>query len=147
MWAYEHSVETFAAPEVLWEYLSDVGGWPRWNSGIERIEFDGPFVVGATFTMTPPGQEALVLRLEEVEAGQSFTDVMDAGNFAVRTTHRLEPLGSGRTRVVYRTEITGPAADEVGPQLGPEITSDFPVVLAALIALAEKAGSSDFSAE
>ena len=35
------------------------------------------------------------------------------------------------------TEISGPAADQVGPQLGPAITADFPQVLAALAALAE----------
>jgi hypothetical protein len=34
-------------------------------------------------------------------------------------------------------EISGPAADEVGPQLGPEISGDFPHVLAALVARAE----------
>jgi hypothetical protein len=39
--------------------------------------------------------------------------------------------------VIYRTEITGPAADQVGPQLGPAITGDFPEVLAALVKLAE----------
>jgi hypothetical protein len=39
--------------------------------------------------------------------------------------------------VIYRTEITGPAADQVGPQLGPAITGDFPEVLAALVNLAE----------
>ena len=66
-----------------------------------------------------------------------FTDEMDAGDFVVRTVHRLEPLAQGRTRVIYRTEITGPAADQVGPQLGPAITDDFPEVLAALVKLAE----------
>jgi DNA-binding MarR family transcriptional regulator len=30
------------------------------------------------------------------------------------------------TRIIYRTEITSPAAGHVGPQLGPAITADFP---------------------
>jgi hypothetical protein len=34
-------------------------------------------------------------------------------------------------------EITGPAAKTVGPEIGPEISSDFPEVLAALAARAE----------
>jgi hypothetical protein len=33
--------------------------------------------------------------------------------------------------------IDGPAADEVGPDLGPAITADFPEVMAALSARAE----------
>jgi hypothetical protein len=55
----------------------------------------------------------------------------------VRTIHRVEQLDQGRARVTYRMEISGPAADTVGPQLGPEISGDFPQVLAALVELAE----------
>jgi hypothetical protein len=61
---------------------------------------------------------------------------MDAGDFVVRTVHRLERFDTERTRVIYRTEISGPASDDVGPRLGPEITADFPEVLAALVRLA-----------
>ena len=35
-------------------------------------------------------------------------------------------------------EITGPAAETVGPEIGPEISGDFPQVLAALAARAER---------
>ena len=50
----------------------------------------------------------------------------------------LPRLRTGRTAVVYRTEISGPAAAAVGPELGPAITADFPDVLTALVSLAEK---------
>jgi uncharacterized protein YndB with AHSA1/START domain len=137
MWEYEHSVETSAAPETLWRHWSDMAAWPEWNDGIAKIEIDGPFAVGTTFTMTPPGDDPVAMRLIEIVPGELFTDEMDAGDFVVRTAHRLEPTAAGRTRVVYRTEITGPAADQVGPELGPAITADFPEVLAALVNLAE----------
>ena len=80
------------------------------------------------------------MRLTEVTPGRSFTDEMDAGDFVVRTVHRLEPAAEGLTRIVYRTEITGPAAGQIGPELGPQITADFPEVLASLAKLAEEAG-------
>jgi uncharacterized protein YndB with AHSA1/START domain len=137
MWKYEHSVKTTAAPQALWRHWSDVASWPEWNHGIEKIEIDGPFAVGTTFTMTPPGDDPIKMSIVEIVQGEQFTDEMDAGDFVVRTVHRLEPLEAGRTLVVYRTEITGPAADQVGPQLGPAITEDFPEVLAALVKLAE----------
>jgi hypothetical protein len=137
MWEYEYSVETTAAPDALWRSWSDLATWPEWNEGIEKITADGPFAAGMTFTMTPPGQDPLEMRVVELVPGELFTDELDAGDFVVRTVHRLEPLVAGRTRVVYRTEITGPAADQVGPQLGPEITADFPDVLAALVKRAE----------
>jgi uncharacterized protein YndB with AHSA1/START domain len=137
MWEYEHSVETAAAADVVWCLWSDIAGWPRWNAGVEQITIDGPFAAGTTFTMTPLGDEPIRMRLTEVVPGQLFTDEMDAGDFVVRTMHRLEPAPGGQTRIIYRTEITGPAADQAGPQLGPAITADFPGVLAALAKLAE----------
>jgi len=137
MWEYEHSVETTAAPGALWQHWSDMATWPQWNAGIETIDVEGPFAVGTTFTMTPPGDEPIRMRLVEIKPGESFTDEMDAGDFVVRTQHRLEPTVTGLTRIVYRTEITGEAADHIGPELGPQITADFPEVLTALAKLAE----------
>jgi uncharacterized protein YndB with AHSA1/START domain len=137
MWEYEHSTETSAAPQEVWRHWSDMAAWPQWNAGIEKMEIDGPFAAGTTFAMIPPGDEPIRLRLTEIIPGELFTDEMDGGDFTVRTVHRLEPATSGRTRITYRTEITGPAADQVGPQLGPAITADFPDVLAALAKLAE----------
>ena len=46
MWTNEHSIETSAAPEEIWELWADVAGWPAWNGDIERIELDGPFAAG-----------------------------------------------------------------------------------------------------
>jgi len=140
MWEYEHSAETTAAPQVVWRLWSDVAGWPQWNNGIEKIAVDGPFAVGTTFTMTPPGDEPIRMRLAEIVPGELFADEMDGGDFTVRTVHRLEPTPGGQTRITYRTEITGPAADQAGPALGPAIIADFPQVLAALAKLAEGQG-------
>ena len=142
MWDYEYRLETSAPPEALWRHWADMASWPQWNEGIETITVDGPFEVGTVFTMTPPDDEPIRMRLTEIEPGRSFTDEMDAGDFAVRTEHRLEPAaetpsglrpsGARLTAIVYRTEITGEAAAEVGPELGPQITADFPAVVAAL---------------
>jgi hypothetical protein len=138
MWEFESQVETTATAEDLWQCWSSVADWPQWNAGVGTAEIDGPFAAGTMFTMTSPDGDPLRMRLTEVVPGRAFTDELDAGDFVVRTIHRLEPAGPGRTRVIYRTEITGPAADQVGPQLGPEITADFPDVLAALAARAER---------
>ena len=107
----------------------------------QLLEIGGPFEVGTTFTMTAPGDDdPVTMQLTEITQGELFTDVMDAGDFTVRTVHRLEAAGSG-TRITYRTEITGPAAAAVGPELGPVITADFPDVLAALSKVAEAHGA------
>ena len=137
MWVAEHSIETTAMPEEIWRQWSDVAGWPEWNGDILRIELDGPFAAGSRITMTPIGQEPIELRIAEAVEPERFVDEADLGEIVVRTTHRVDRLNEGRARVTYRMEITGPAGDTVGPQIGPQISGDFPQVLAALVARAE----------
>jgi Polyketide cyclase / dehydrase and lipid transport len=137
MWEAEHNIETSASPEEVWRLWADVGRWAEWNADIERIELVGPFAAGSTIRMTPIGQEAVELRLAEAVEPELFVDEADLGEIVVRTTHRVEPLNGERARITYRMEITGPAADTLGPQIGPEISGDFPQTLAALVERAE----------
>jgi hypothetical protein len=137
MWEYEHTIETTVAPQALWEVWADIEAWSQWSPGIAEIKVDGPFTAGTTFAMIPgPDEEPINMRLADVVVGEQFTDVCDFGGVIVTTVHRLEPLDGGGTRVTYRTEITGAEADELGPQIGPDITADFPDVVAALVARA-----------
>lgn len=134
MWEYEYSAETSVSPEALWNSWSTPELWIEWNDGIEKFELDGPFAVGTSFRMTVPGGDTVELRFVEIETGSLWVDVMTGDGFDVRTEHRLTALEDGRTRVTYRTEITGAAADSIGPEIGPEITADFPDVVNNLIA-------------
>jgi uncharacterized protein YndB with AHSA1/START domain len=137
MWAVEHSIETGARPEAVWRLWADVERWAEWNTGVEWIGLRGPFAAGSTILMTPPGDEPVELRITEASEPELFVDEADGGDFVVRTTHRVEPVGDGRSRITYRMEITGPAADTVGAEIGPEISGDFPLVLAGLATRAE----------
>jgi hypothetical protein len=136
MWSTEHSVEGDAPAAAIWGLWADVEHWGEWNSDIAGIEIDGPFEVGSTITMTLGDGNAVALRLAEVRPGEAFVDEADIGGAVITTTHRIESLGEDRVRIVYRTEIDGPAADEMGPKIGPAITDDFPETIAALIARA-----------
>jgi hypothetical protein len=98
---------------------------------------DWPFAAGSRIVMTPIGEEPIELRIAEAVESERFVDEAELGEIVVRTLHRVERLERGGGRVTYRMEITGPAADTVGPQVGPEISGDFPQTLAALVARAE----------
>ncbi len=137
MWTTEHSVETTASPAAIWRLWSDVASWPAWNGDIEHIEIAGPFAEGSTISMTPIGEEAVELRIAAAVEPDVFVDEADLGDVVVRTIHRIERVEGDRYRVTYRMEISGPAADSVGPEIGPEISGDFPLVLAALVEHAE----------
>ena len=140
MWSVEHSVETSAKAQAVWQLWADVERWAEWNAGVDRIELRGPFDVGSTILMTPPGDDTVELRITEAVEPELFVDEADGGDFLVRTTHRVEDAGDERSRITYRMEITGPAAETVGPEIGPEISGDFPQVLEALAARAEGLG-------
>jgi uncharacterized protein YndB with AHSA1/START domain len=138
MWTTEHSIETTAAPEAVWRLWADVAQWPEWNGDIDRIEISGPFAVGSTISMTPTGgDDPIELRIADMSEPELFVDEADLGDVVVRTTHRVDRVDAERARIVYRMEIDGPASDAVGPELGPQISGDFPDVLAALARRAE----------
>ncbi len=138
MWTTEYRIEAAAAPEAVWGLWADVAGWPEWNADLEQAELWGPFAAGSTITMTAHGQEPIELRIAEAVEPVVFVDEAQLGDVAVRTIHRIERLDDDRIRVVYGMEITGPEADTLGPQIGPEISGDFPQVLAALVERAER---------
>jgi hypothetical protein len=83
-------------------------------------------------------QEAIELRIAEAAEPDMFIDEAALGDVLIRTTHRVERVADERSRVTYRMEISGAAADTLGAQLGPEISGDFPETLAALAARAER---------
>jgi uncharacterized protein YndB with AHSA1/START domain len=137
MWTTEHGVETSARPEAIWRIWADVAAWPEWNGDIERIELIGPFAAGSRILMTPVGDEPIELRIAAADEPERFVDEADLGEIVVRTIHLAERVHDGATRVTYRMEITGAAAETLGPQIGPEISGDFPEVLERLVARAE----------
>jgi Polyketide cyclase / dehydrase and lipid transport len=138
MWTAEHSIETSASAEEIWRVWSDVSTWPDWNGDIERIEISGPFAEGSTISMTPVGQDTVELRIAEASEPTLFVDEADLGEIVVRTIHRVDPLADDCSRITYRMEIRGPAANTLGAELGPQISGDFPDVLSALADRAEQ---------
>ena len=138
MWAAEHTHETTATPQRVWRLWADVEQWPSWNPDIEEIELSGPFAPGSRIVMTPSGQEPIELEIAEAKEPQLFVERADLGQIVVRTTHRVERLDDELARITYRMEITGPQADTLGPEVGPQISGDFPETLAALAERAER---------
>lgn len=134
MWTHEQSIEIDATPAQIWAVFAAVHGWTRWNAGIERIELHGPFVAGSSFTMQPPGTDAFVSTLIAVDEARGFTDETVIDETRVVVDHRIEALSPHRVRVTYATQITGPEAQAIGP----EVTGDFGDVLRGLKAICEQ---------
>jgi uncharacterized protein YndB with AHSA1/START domain len=137
MWSHEYAVETSIAPASVWAVLADVNSWARWDTSMEWVRLDGDLAVGSTVRMKPLDQdEAISSTIVAVEPERRYADRTRFGGVVLDFSHALLPTGDGGTRVVHRLEISGEDADRVGPELGPQITADFPEAMAALLACA-----------
>jgi hypothetical protein len=136
MWVHEYTAETAVSPEAIWAVLSDLDRWPRWDTSMERVALQGPFAVGTQVSMTPVGQDPIVSTIVGLSAPEFYADRTDLGPVTLEFSHTLTRLGTGGTQITHRLEITGDGAAELGPQLGPEITADFPEAMDGLLACA-----------
>jgi uncharacterized protein YndB with AHSA1/START domain len=136
MWMHEHTAATAASPEQVWRVLRDLDQWASWDTSMEWVRLQGPFQVGSQVVMKPKGQDPITSVIVQATKNRVYADQTDMGEVTLRFSHTLEPLEGGGTRVTHRLEITGPAADQVGPELGPAITEDFPEAMDALLARA-----------
>ena len=92
--------------------------------------------------MKPKGQDPITSVIIQAAENRVYADQTDMGDVTLRFSHTLQPLAGGGTRVTHRLEITGPAGDQIGPELGPAITEDFPEAMDALLARAASASAS-----
>ena len=98
----------------------------------------GPFAVGTELSVTPEGSdEALTSTIVELIDGRAYADRTEFNGLILTDRHELTPLQGGGTRVTHQLIIGGPAAAAVGPNLGPQISEDYPAVMDELIAAAE----------
>lgn len=86
--------------ETVWEVLSDLENWTKWNKSVSRIRVNGPVEAGTSFEWTSGGFK-IVSRLEEVvpPARIAWTGKM----FGVRAVHAWDLVAGGRGTLV-RTE-------------------------------------------
>ena len=132
MFTWEHTVVTDADPAAVWELYADVTRWTEWDRGLESITLDGPFATGGRGTLTVAGQDPLDYVLTEVVDGYSFSDVTEIPGMATLTfSHTISPRAQG-CAVTHRIDITGPAAE----QMGPMVTADTPDAMDRLVRLA-----------
>ena len=136
MWTAEHSTPIAAPAERVLHLFTDVAGWPRWNIGVAGMRLHGPFADGTRFAMQlPDGGPVLHSTLTDVRPLQGFVDVTEFAGVRVQVAHAITAREDGGARVVYRTQVDGPGAEDIGPG----IAADFPTVLAALRREAEAA--------
>jgi len=54
MWHAEHTLDTTAQPERVWELMQLVADWPQWDTGLTWAELPGTFAPGAQGSKASP---------------------------------------------------------------------------------------------
>jgi hypothetical protein len=137
MWTAEHTAETDLPAVAIWTALRDLHTGATVSPGGDRFDIHGPFAVGTELDVTPQGQETFRSRIVELVENERYADVTEFGDLMLTFRHTLEPTRAG-TRITHQLVIDGPGADTAGPELGPQITADFPEALQGLIAAARQ---------
>lgn len=133
MWTANYTVETSATATDVWNALVALHSGIALGPSSDKFELHGPFAVGTEVTVTPQGQDAMKSVIIELEPGLAYADQTAFGELLLTFRHRLHSTPT----VTHTLEIAGNSSDQVGPELGPQISGDFPIAMAELIAGAE----------
>ncbi|MGJ7469404.1 SRPBCC family protein [Kosakonia cowanii] len=128
VWNHAYTLTIDSSPEAIWQAFTDTANWKRWNPGVKAIHAEGPFVTGSWFTMELPDGDSIRSQLVDVCDGKYFIDETWVDQTRVVVEHRIEPLSSDQSRVVYAISTEGPDAQAFGEG----ISADFPEVIAGL---------------
>ncbi len=137
MWTTSYRSTTPAGPDAVWRALAALHSGTSLGPNSDAFELHGPLAVGTTLTITPQGQEAMRSTITELEPGRVYADQTVFGDLVLTFRHELCPADDGGTTVTHTLEIDGAGADEIGPELGPQISGDFPVAMTELLVAAE----------
>jgi uncharacterized protein YndB with AHSA1/START domain len=118
-WVFEHSAESDAPPESVWERYTDVELWREWSKGVEESELEGEFEAGSEGQVKPPQLPRSKFELLEVEPERRFVTQakLPVGTGKIRIEYEVEPSNGG-SRITHRAKIDGPLDFLWGPAVG-----------------------------
>lgn len=138
MWETDYSQVTDVDAGRLWSVFEGVHSGRIVLPGGDVFRPEGPLGVGTKIQLTPAGQDTMVSTVVEFVPGSRYADETEFNGLVLRFAHRFEEVEGG-TKITHRLTISGDGADQVGPEIGPQISADFPDQMNALIAQARSA--------
>ena len=139
MRSFEASTRIGAPPQIVWELLTDVGGWRDWDSGVDRV--DGSVALGerltihATMIRTRPFS-VTVTEIRPLE-GMRWQAASPFGLAVIERTYHLDAQDGGDTVLTVREDHTGPLAGLLARRT-PDLNPSFRQFCAGLKARAER---------
>ncbi|WP_374008367.1 polyketide cyclase [Leifsonia sp. LS-T14] len=143
MWTTQHQGATAVASNFVWDALAALHSGTPLGPQSDSFTLHGPLAVGTTLTITPQGQDPMESKIVALEPGRVYADETRFGDLVLTFRHDLIPTDEGGTAVTHSLTIAGAEADEVGPELGPQISADFPSTMNELLDAARRLSEGD----
>jgi hypothetical protein len=102
----ERDIQIGAPSRVVWDVLSDIGGWPQWDHDVSEARTEGPLEPGTTFEWKA-GPGTITSTLESVEPGRELGWI--GHTFGIKAMHvwHVEPCDDGTTHVITEESWSG----------------------------------------
>jgi hypothetical protein len=104
---YYYTTQTAISAEHLYNGISDIGNWPKWDNGLATTSFNGPLVAGTRFTIKPKDGPLVAMELIEASAPLRFIDVAHLPLAKIRSSHFFTPQSNGTTKIEVNIEVFG----------------------------------------
>lgn len=134
---FEHTMETAAPAERIWQLWTDVAGWPRWDTALVSAHLDAPFGHDVRGRLRSKGSPESVFTIVELEPGRSYTFAVPLLLAELRVRRTLAPAPAG-ARYTHEVSFVGPLGWLFGLLLGRQFQNMLPGVMERLRTLAEQ---------
>ena len=85
-------IEIAASPEAVWDVLTDLESWPRWNPDVKSMSLEGGLEQGSVFRWRA-GPGTITSTIQHVEAPREIAWTGTTFGIKARHVYRLEPRG------------------------------------------------------
>ena len=127
------TMETDAAPERVWEVMTDVERWPEWTetvTSVTRLD-EGPLRLDSRARIEQPKLPVAEYVVVELSPGRSFTWVATSPGVRTTARHVVEALPNGGAQVRLGVEQAGPLGLVIGRLLFKGLTDRYLAIEAA----------------
>jgi uncharacterized protein YndB with AHSA1/START domain len=101
-------IEVAARPEAVWDVLTDIESWPRWNPDVKSMSMQGGLAKGSVFRWRA-GPGTITSTIEHVEPPKLIAWTGTTLGIKAKHVYRLEPRDGAtlvRTEESYEGLVT-----------------------------------------
>ena len=87
-------IEIAASPGAVWDVLTDLESWPRWNPDVKSMSLDGGLEKGSVFRWRA-GPGTITSTIQDVQPPTRIAWTGSTFGIKAKHVYRLEPRGEG----------------------------------------------------